>query len=321
MSEFAVQVVRLGSIMSHPNADTLSITLVHGGYPCIIRNGEFDEGDLAVYLPVDAVLPNVERWAWLKGHLRIRAKRLRGMFSMGLLVAADPLWAEGQDVREELGVTKWEPRLDLLMRTENEHAPDLDDTIYTDIEGLRRWGNVLNEGEAVSVTEKIHGANGRFCWHDGRLWVGSHRRWKLRDKRNLWWRAAFQADLERRLSLMPDVVFYGEVFGQVQDLKYDRDLDLAFFDSMLLPTRRYDDVDVFMLRCSKIRLTHVPILYQGAWDKQLVISLAEDMSSLASHVREGVVVRPMRERFDERVGRVILKYVGEGYLTRKSSKQ
>ena len=320
MSEFAVQVVRLGSSMPHSNADTLSITLVHGGYPCIIRTGEFNEGDLAVYLPVDAVLPDVERWGWLKGHLRIRAKRLRGVFSMGLLVAADPLWVEGQDVREELGVTKWEPRLDLLMQTESEHAPGLGDTTYTDIEGLRRWGDVLNEGEVVSITEKIHGANGRFCWHDGRLWVGSHRHWKLRNERNLWWRAAFQADLERRLSLMPDVVFYGEVFGQVQDLKYGRDLDVAFFDSMPLQTRRYDDVDVFMMRCAELRLPHVPILYQGAWDKQSVLSLAEGMSILASHVREGFVVRPMRERFDERVGRVILKYVGEGYLTRKSSK-
>jgi len=29
------------------------------------------------------------------------------------------------------------------------------------------------------------------------------------------------------------------------------------------------------------------------------------------------VVKPVRERFDERVGRVILKLHGEGYLVRK----
>lgn len=38
---------------------------------------------------------------------------------------------------------------------------------------------------------------------------------------------------------------------------------------------------------------------------------------LADHVREGMVVKPVHERFDDRIGRVVLKLHGEGYLTRK----
>jgi hypothetical protein len=35
------------------------------------------------------------------------------------------------------------------------------------------------------------------------------------------------------------------------------------------------------------------------------------------HVREGFVVRPVRERYDPAVGRVILKLHGEGFHTRR----
>lgn len=37
MSEFHVEVVRVGPVTKHPNADTLSITNIHGGYPVIMR--------------------------------------------------------------------------------------------------------------------------------------------------------------------------------------------------------------------------------------------------------------------------------------------
>lgn len=33
MTEFHVEVVRIGSIEKHPGADTLSVTNIHGGYP------------------------------------------------------------------------------------------------------------------------------------------------------------------------------------------------------------------------------------------------------------------------------------------------
>lgn len=38
---------------------------------------------------------------------------------------------------------------------------------------------------------------------------------------------------------------------------------------------------------------------------------------LAVYVREGFVVKPLRERYHPRLGRVILKRHGEGYLLRK----
>src|SRR4051812_24887017 len=116
MSEFHVEVVRLGAIEPHPNADSLSITRVHGGYPVIIRTGEFRTGDLAVYVPVDSGGPADEpRFAFLGEPRRIKARRLRGVFSMGLLVPASDEWAAGADVRAALRITKYEPPLPPLV--------------------------------------------------------------------------------------------------------------------------------------------------------------------------------------------------------------
>jgi hypothetical protein len=37
----------------------------------------------------------------------------------------------------------------------------------------------------------------------------------------------------------------------------------------------------------------------------------------ADHIREGVVVRPLEERTDPKIGRVILKYLNDDYLLKK----
>lgn len=37
------------------------------------------------------------------------------------------------------------------------------------------------------------------------------------------------------------------------------------------------------------------------------------------HVREGIVVKPIKERWDQDIGRVFLKLAGEGYLLRKEA--
>ena len=47
-----------------------------------------------------------------------------------------------------------------------------------DIDSMRRYKNVFQDGEPVMITEKIHGANARYCWLNDRLWSGSRTQWK-----------------------------------------------------------------------------------------------------------------------------------------------
>src|SRR6266566_6907934 len=195
MSEFRVQVIEISKYGKHPNADTLSITHVLGDYPVIFRTGDYETGDKAVYIPVDAIVPNNDpRWEFLGGHNRIKAKKLRGIFSMGLLTTADPSWEVGQIVQDELRILKYEPPILVGGGGDNERCP-FDFPIYTDIEGYRKFSNILKEGEEVILTEKLHGCNSRFVWKDDRLWVGSHKCVKKEDDSNLWWAVAKKLDL------------------------------------------------------------------------------------------------------------------------------
>ena len=55
MGAFECAVVRV-SVETHPNADAIEIAKV-GDYQSIVKKGQFNTGDLAVYIPEQAVVP------------------------------------------------------------------------------------------------------------------------------------------------------------------------------------------------------------------------------------------------------------------------
>ena len=65
MSEWHCQIVTIEKVEKHPNADKLSIAYVNGDYPVIIKNDDFKVGDIASYLCVDTVVPDVEDYHFL----------------------------------------------------------------------------------------------------------------------------------------------------------------------------------------------------------------------------------------------------------------
>jgi RNA ligase (TIGR02306 family) len=325
MSEFCVQVVQLGKIGKHPNADTLSITQVLG-CPVILRTGQFQSGDKAVYVSVDAVVPlEDERWSFLKSN-RIKAMKLRGIFSMGILTeCTDPTWEVGMDVREQLKITKHEePWVRAFEHGLVASPPRLNWPMY-DLEGYRKFGGLLTEGEPVVITEKIHGCNGRWTFQDGQLHVGSHRVWKKdvdqwdKPVTTPWHSVAVKHDLLDKLALMQDHTFYGEVYGgKLQDLKYGCKADevrLAIFD-IRAPNSQWLEWEQVQQICTSFALPTVPLLYHGFWNPVL-LSLADGKTTMpgASHIREGIVIQPVPERFDH-IGRVKLKMVSEASLLR-----
>jgi len=324
MSTFSVPVVRLGSVSRHPNADALSLTEVRG-CPVVLRTGSFVEGDLAVYVPVDAVVDTtVPELAFLavegKASVRIRAKRLRGTFSMGLLVAPPADAQEGDDLAERLRIVKWEEPEPVSMAGEQAKAPSLLVPTY-ELEAWRHYGPMLfDSGEEVVVTEKLHGTNGRFVVDaDGRLHVGSHRTWKQVDGTTVWARVAEQYGLREKLARHPGLVFFGEVYGSgVQDMTYGHAggrLSLAFFDVFDSVTGDYLSHAAAEALLDELSLPTVPVLYRGPLDVALLSRLAEE-DSVHGGIREGVVVRPVVERVSMAV-RCVLKVVSERYLLRR----
>lgn len=315
-STHRVEVLRLESIQKHPNADRLGIASIYG-YTVCVGLEEFKEGDLVAYIPPDSIVPETEQFAFLADHRRIKVKKLRGIISQGLLILAPPGSKEGDDVAGLLGITHYVPPEPLTMGGETEHPPNGYFPFY-DVESFYRYSDLLQVGEQVVVSEKIHGCSGRFVWQDGRLHCGSRAEWKREDTNNLWWKAATQnrwiidfcKDHE-------DIAVYGEVYGNVQDLKYGvtaNTFRVAVFDLLRgdqwVPYEEARDIGTALL--------WVPELYRGPYDAQAVIALAEGYSTIpgADNVREGCVIKPLKERTDPTIGRVQLKIASNQYLER-----
>lgn len=194
--------------------------------------------------------------------------------------------------------------------------------LNTEIESRSRlWDITTETGNFFAHETLVHNSNARYV-HDGeRLWVGSHTQIKKFDERNMWWKQAIKDNLEEKLSHMPMHIFFGEVYGQVQDLKYGINSGTEFrvFDVFDVKRKTYLDFHEAKRAAEACSLRWVPILFEGPWDPTLGAH-AEGKSTLADNVREGFVIRPITERWNEKIGRVILKRHGEGYLLRKKKK-
>ncbi len=324
MSDFKAEVVKLNGIVKHPNADALSIVKVFD-FPCIFKTGDFNEGDLAVYIPAEpiALVPvSVTEFSFLKGDengkAKIKAIRLRGTFSLGLLIPAREGWVEGQDVTEILGVTRYEKPEQFTTGGENESPPGWLPT-YTDIQSLRKYNKLFEVGEEVILTEKIHGANARFVYFQDRLWVGSHTNVKRQDSNNMWWKVATKLNLEEKLIKYQGLIIYGEVYGQVQNLKYDRkDVSLIIFDIYNIEASKYLNYDEAKRISKELELDFVPEIYRGPFTGlENLESYADGQSLIANNIREGFVIKPVVERWNEQVGRLVLKLHGQDFLIRK----
>lgn len=388
MSDFIVELVTVGRLEKHPGADTLSITKVYD-FPVVTRTGELKEGERAIYFPVDAVVPNhkVFQFLWTDSsgqvelapksrHRRIKAKKLRGVFSMGLLVPArlfeielGPTWndlSDGTNVADVLNVTKYEPEperegggiggrarkipLNWWEALKERTMPKWLKSVYwrltghnpvrylglpswfikyTDIENIRKYGNCLEQGEYIVLTEKTHGSNGRFCYHKGHFFVGSHNCMLYPGDNDVWNEVAKKYNLARVLKRFPGLIVFGEVYGRTQrgdgyDYGLGNGVDFVVFDIFSIGQNRYFDYDDIQHWATLMGLTTVPELGRVTWNGlDSLLDFADGPSVLGrqSHVREGFVARPLRERTHPKLGRVILKLHGADYLLGKQLKK
>lgn len=109
---------RIVSIRPHTNADRLEVATVLG-WQCVVRKGEFAEGELVVFVPIDTILPVAPWTGFLGDKRRVRTIKLRGEYSQGLVfktsVLPGKVWHEGADVGAELGVKKYEKEVPLAL--------------------------------------------------------------------------------------------------------------------------------------------------------------------------------------------------------------
>lgn len=401
MANFECKVVRIDSKENHPNADRL--TLYHiGGYTCISNKLEdgsdrYNVGDLVIYIPENALLPEwlLKRmgfWDFEKncGTLagkdgnRVKALKLRGIYSEGVLYPAETikehdeglnsdlpeaygytkdtkfvfneqsdyvrftLAIEGDNVAEFLGIIKYEPPIPASMGGDVFNG-GTEIVVPFDVEPLQKYMESFKDGEMVCMQEKIHGTNCRWIFSKGvvndetfgenkDIYICSK---SLGDKglffknnetnTNAYYVRAFTDNhIEEKVvnsNLYKDndmITIWSEVFG-VQDLKYgltNGQIDYNVFDIYVGRPRKgrflnYEEVKAF---CEEVGLKSVPFLYVGEFSMDKVKENTDGKTNVGTNlnqIREGIVIKPLNERFEEGLGRVMLKSVSEAYKLRK----
>lgn len=222
-----------------------------------------------------------------------------------------------------------------------------------DVDAFMKYGRlVFQEGEPVVVTEKIHGSSSKYVYIDSKLNYGSRTEWKKeysskpivtyehlisqgvepekaavvmekisnwKPVRNMWWDIVTNhPSIERFCIDHPGWCLYGESFGYNKGFNYgvtDGKWKFAAFD-ILKPDGNWLDFPDFLEKVRKYGIPHCPILHESIpFNFDQVVKFAEGNSLVegANHIREGVVVHPIRERWDERLGRVKLKVINPSY--------
>lgn len=240
MSTFETTVERL-IILPHPNADALELARV-GLYNSIVRKGEYKTGDLALFIPEQAILPeSLMEELNLTGKLagpdknRVKAVRLRGSLSQGIVARPRALNAVNYEhaylsrtnFSDVLGITKWVPEVPVHMSGNAIGTSEL--MPWVDIENIKRFTDIFEPGEKVTATEKIHGSctlftyavdtNESFISSKG---LGARNLALIESDENLYWRAARANNLsDFAKNVAAGVELRNEVSASALNLEYE----------------------------------------------------------------------------------------------------
>lgn len=354
MSEFLAEVVRVGPVIPHINADRLAVAKVFD-YDCVVGLHYLNEGDLALYIPEGAIVTDAII-ACLGGiklagsnYNRVKATKIRGILSQGLLLSVRDIntargcdqyeeYEEGQDLSEVLGITKWDPEVAsagdpnrVKFRAANAyHCPDR--VVTFDVENIKKIRKFFTAGEDVVATEKIHGT---FCqiriFSDGDIVITSKGLAKKGDAigitqeeevRNVYLQVGLpiaRTFLSNYLDMVKDfgsVTFLGEIYGKgVQDLHYNQETPaFACFDVML--GKDLLNFDGWLSFCRLVKVQTVPVVAATKFDMDLLADLAAQPSSYGNNLlREGVVIRAVND------SRRKAKVINPAYLLRKGGSE
>lgn len=383
MSNFEVKVRRIDAVEDHPDADRLSIVTILGYRAITAKNEDgshrFAPGDLIVYVPEGAVIPhdllkhygywNDEKDTGMlagKQGDRVKIIRLRGVYSQGLVwpIENGRVWtpsrmegtklvresldvAEGDDVAEFFGITKYEPPIPASMN--GDAAGIVEFALNYDFDSIQRWPNFFEKGEPVVVTEKLHGTFTRISYRrhvrDDRLF-GPNKNIAVASKGlgakgivfidteanragNVYVRSAVENRLIEKIEKMADEIgcdsldLFGETFGPgIQKFNYGLSKP-AFRAFDLRHDGIYHHHTGMEWAFEQFEIEMVPVLYEGPFHMEVIEKLRDGPIDWegAKHVREGVVIKhagnqEAREHNGERM-RPILKAVSPAYLLKE----
>jgi len=371
MSSVFAKVVEVKEVRNAENSDNLSLINCLGWWVISSKNSDgshrYKVGQPVIYIEVDSLLDRKFIEFFFKNSKiapdspekhRVRSIRIRKNLSQGIIL--DPQEQEllnlypklknarlGDDVADILNIKKWEPPVSSLprgMQVQNvvKRHPLFKE--YTDIDNFRRYSDVLENGEEIVATLKLHGTSCRAAmlerypinflekilkffkllpkWEYA---IGSRRVQVNRRKdftgfygEDVYTKAVLDAGLIDKLE--PNVQLFMEIVGKgIQSFNYGFDKHRVFVYDVM-KDGIYLDYDDAKKYCQEKEIEMVPELYRGPYSEEVIHKLrnAND-HELDKNVpcREGVVFKPIKERNSHQIGRVILKAISDEYYMQK----
>jgi RNA ligase (TIGR02306 family) len=346
MAFFGVTKETISAVLVHPNAERLELARLEGlDFQFVIGKGSYKVGDGVLYFPVDSILPMplMEKMG-LAGKLsggnrdRVKTIKLRGEISAGVVGCLDLIkdcqGTTTEEITAFLGVTKYEPPEVLEKGANISRHPD--GVEKYDIEGCERNIKVVESlmDEVVVLEEKVEGSN-FYCGvrADGTEVVGQRSGIivPFGEETHTWWTTARNEGLiekakQIQADLFPgkDVYLRGEIVGpKIQFNIYGlTKFKVLMFDIKVNGT--YLDTLDFLAICEKYIIETVPVLSTDKTLRELlgektIKEFSNGKSVLVDRLREGIVIRPLRERWCPIMkSRLIIKQRSPEYLAKES---
>lgn len=321
----SIQVVE--SVAPIEGADAIEQARVMG-WTVVVKKGEFSPGDRCVFFEIDSVLPDGAAWAEFmrpRG-FRVRTLKLRGVLSQGLALPTAIFDGEvpepGVDVRDRLGVTKFEPALPDAREVT---APFPALIPKTDEIRLQSALGVLDEirGRDFYVTTKLDGTSATFFREPDGGFVACSRNWAVKQGTAPVWPVAERYQLAERLP--PGFAVQGEICGPgIQKNRLGlKEIDLFAFNVYDARAGRYLAYAELIAFCREHGLKTVPIEREVRGDEALRfehtldrwLEAARGIYAGTKSRKEGVVVRPIEEAPSATLGgRLSFKVINNDFL-------
>jgi len=265
---------QISEIRPIPNADALELAIVDG-WQAVVKKGEYEAGDLVVYCEIDSFLPIKPEYEFLRKScyrkmasgnegFRIKTMKLRGQLSQGLVLPLpyDSNRDIGQDVTEELGITKFEVAIPVF-GTSSAKAPFPSFIPKTDEERIQNLSSRFSklQQRLWTITEKLDGTSFTCYSYEGDFGVCS-RNWELNEEESsVYWKIARQYNLQEQLKEY-NLAIQGEIVAPgIQGNKYKLEQpELYVFNVYYINTSEYVKPSDAQDFCRKLGLKYVPVI-------------------------------------------------------------
>lgn len=255
---------------------------------------------------------------------RVRAKKLRGYPSFGLMTRT-PFGCEiGENIWDKFGMKRWQPfdaEKEPGGTNEQVAGPKRDFSKY-DVESYDKYYKCFEEGEPIVALLKINGANQRVCCQDGEIFVGSRSQWKKESETSDFWKAYKSVPgLKDLVTTHTNLCVFGESYGNIAKMREDcppGERRFRAFDVYDSSINRWLNFNEWAELCNKYNVPFAPIIYRGPLNSAKLKELVELDSPLnPGQCMEGVVITPEKERWHPKLGRVKAKIVSCRYFELK----